>query len=88
MARQCRDGRVIPVRVSRWRRVLVGALCAAYAAAVLCYWEWSWVQAALLLAGAAAGVWAMLLPHDVSELVLEDKGVAYVRYRGQKQPAR
>ena len=39
-------------------------------------------------AGAAAGVWAMLLPHDVSELVLEDKGVAYVRYRGQKQPAR
>ncbi len=88
MARQCRDGRVIPVRVSRWRRVLVGVLCAAYAAAVLCYWEWSWVQAALLLAGAAAGVWAMLLPHDVSELVLEDKGVAYVRYRGQKQPAR
>lgn len=88
MARQCRDGRVIPVRVSLWRRVLVGALCAAYLAAVLYYWEWSWVQAALLLAGAAAGVWAMLLPHDVSELVLEDKGVAYVRYRGQKQPAR
>ena len=88
MARQCRDGRVIPVRVSLWRRVLVGALCAAYSAAVLYYWEWSWVQAALLLAGAAAGVWAMLLPHDVSELVLEDKGVAYVRYRGQKQPAR
>lgn len=88
MARQCRDGRVISVRVSRWRRVLVGVLCAAYAVAVLCYWEWSWVQAALLLAGAAAGVWAMLLPHDVSELVLEDKGVAYVRYRGQKQPAR
>ncbi len=88
MARQCRDGRVIPVRVSRWRRVLVGVLCAAYAAAVLCYWEWSWVQAALLLAGAAAGVWAMLLPHDVSELVLEDKGVAYLCYRGQKQPAR
>lgn len=88
MARQCRDGRVISVRVSRWRRVLVGVLCTAYAAAVLCYWEWSWVQAALLLAGAAAGVWAMLLPHDVSELVLEDKGVAYVRYRGQKQPAR
>ena len=49
MARQCRDGRVIPVRVSRWRRVLVGVLCTAYAAAVLCYWEWSWVQAALLL---------------------------------------
>ena len=46
------------------------------------------MQAALLLAGAAAGVWAMLLPHDVSELVLEDQGVAYVRYRGQKQPAR
>lgn len=88
MARQCRDVRVIPVRVSRWRRVLVGALCAAYSAAVLYYWEWSWVQAALLLAGVAAGVWAMLLPHDVSELVLEDKGVAYVRYRGQKQPAR
>ena len=88
MARQCRDGRVIPVRVSLWRRVLVGVLGAAYVAAVLCYWEWSWVQAALLLAGAAAGVWAMLLPHDVSELVLEDKGVAYVRYRGQKQPAR
>lgn|GEM_PF-1291930 len=88
MARQCRDRRVISVRVSRWRRVLVGVLCAAYAAAVLYYWEWSWVQAALLLAGAAAGVWAMLLPHDVSELVLEDKGVAYVRYRGQKQPAR
>ena len=88
MARQCRDGRVISVRVSRWRRVLVGVLCTAYAAAVLCYWEWSWVQAALLLAGATAGVWAMLLPHDVSELVLEDKGVAYVRYRGQKQPAR
>lgn len=88
MARQCRDGRVISVRVSRWRRVLVGVLCAAYAVAVLCYWEWSWVQAALLLAGVAAGVWAMLLPHDVSELVLEDKGVAYVRYRGQKQPAR
>lgn len=88
MARQCRDGRVIPVRVSLWRRVLVGALCAAYSAAVLCYWEWSWVQAALLLAGVAAGVWAMLLPHDVSELVLEDKGAAYVRYRGQKQPAR
>lgn len=88
MARQCRDGRVISVRVSLWRRVLVGALCAAYLAAVLYYWEWSWVQAALLLAGAAAGVWAMLLPHDVSELVLEDKGVAYVRYRGQKQPAR
>ena len=86
MARQCRDGRVISVRVSRWRRVLVGVLCAAYAVAVLCYWEWSWVQAALLLAGVAAGVWAMLLPHDVSELVLEDKGVAYVRYRGQKQP--
>ena len=88
MARQCRDGRVIPVRVSLWRRVLVGALCAAYSAAVLYYWEWSWVQAALLLAGVAAGVWAMLLPHDVSELVLEDKGAAYVRYRGQKQPAR
>ena len=88
MARQCRDGRVIPVRVSLWRRVLVGALCAAYSAAVLYYWEWSWVQAALLLAGAAAGVWAMLLPHDVSELVLEDKGVAYMCYRGQKQPAR
>ncbi len=88
MARQCRDGRVISVRVSRWRRVLVGVLCAAYAVAVLCYWEWSWVQAALLLAGAAAGVWAMLLPHDVSELVLEDKGVAYMCYRGQKQPAR
>ena len=46
------------------------------------------VQAALLLAGAVAGVWAMLLPHDVSELVLEDKGVAYMCYRGQKQPAR
>ena len=30
----------------------------------------------------------MLLPHDVSELVLEDKGAAYVRYRGQKQLAR
>ncbi len=88
MARQCRDGRVIPVRVSRWRHVLVGVLCAAYSAAVLYYWEWSWVQAALLLAGVAAGVWAMLLPHDVSELVLEDKGVAYVCYRGQKQPAR
>ena len=88
MARQCRDGRVISVRVSRWRRVLVGVLCAAYSAAVLYYWEWSWVQAALLLAGAAAGAWAMLLPHDVSELVLEDKGAAYVRYRGQKQPAR
>ena len=88
MARQCRDGRVISVRVSRWRRVLVGVLCTAYAAAVLCYWEWSWVQAALLLAGAVAGVWAMLLPHDVSELVLEDKGVAYMCYRGQKQPAR
>lgn len=88
MARQCRDGRVISVRVSRWRRVLVGVLCTAYAAAVLYYWEWSWVQAALLLAGAAAGVWAMLLPHDVSELVLEDKGVAYMCYRGQKQPAR
>ena len=88
MARQCRDGRVISVRVSRWQRVLVGVLCTAYAAAVLCYWEWSWVQVALLLAGAAAGVWAMLLPHDVSELVLEDKGVAYVRYRGQKLPAR
>ena len=88
MARQCRDGRVIPVRVSRWRRMLVGMLCAAYSAAVLYYWEWSWVQAALLLAGAAAGAWAMLLPHDVSELVLEDKGAAYVRYRGQKQPAR
>ena len=88
MARQCRDGRVISVRVSRWRRVLVGVLCTAYAAAVLYYWEWSWVQAALLLAGAAAGAWAMLLPHDVSELVLEDKGVAYMCYRGQKQPAR